>query len=66
MGLGYFTCEDLVYNHKTGELLTDRTWNYYVPQARDIPQDFRVRFRKNGYSNDVILGAKGKTNESTC
>lgn len=59
MGLGYWTCEDIVYNRTTGELLSDRTWNYYVPLARDIPQDFRVAFRKNSYSYEKILGAKG-------
>lgn len=59
MGLGYWTSENLVYNPNTGELLTDRTWNYWVPQARDIPQDFRIYFRKNSYSTDMILGSKG-------
>ncbi|CAB3227927.1 unnamed protein product [Arctia plantaginis] len=57
MGLGYWTCENLVYA-PTGELLSDRTWNYYVPLARDIPQDWRVCLRKNSYSEDAIFGAK--------
>ncbi|CAH2233055.1 jg18402 [Pararge aegeria aegeria] len=59
MGTGYWTSENLVYNPDTGELLTNRTWEYWVPQARDIPQDFRIYFRKRSFSNDVILGAKG-------
>ncbi|CAH0755277.1 unnamed protein product [Diatraea saccharalis] len=59
MGLGYWTSENLVYDNCTGELLTDRTWNYYVPQARDIPQDFRIYFRNNSYSPPQIFGAKG-------
>lgn len=60
MGLGYWTSENLVYDSNTGELLTDRTWNYYVPQARDIPQDFRVYLRKKSYSTKAIFGSKGK------
>ncbi|KAJ2951519.1 hypothetical protein O0L34_g13669 [Tuta absoluta] len=60
MGLGYWTSEHLVYDKKTGELLSDRTWHYYVPQARDIPQDFRIYFRKNSYSSDQFFGAKGE------
>ncbi|KAJ8719954.1 hypothetical protein PYW07_011997 [Mythimna separata] len=57
MGMGYWTCENLVYA-PTGELLTDRSWNYYVPLARDIPQDWRVYFRKNSYSDEIIFGSK--------
>lgn len=37
MGVGYYTCEDLIYNRVTGRLLTDRTWNYKPPGAKDIP-----------------------------
>ncbi|XP_028039591.1 xanthine dehydrogenase/oxidase-like [Bombyx mandarina] len=58
MGLGYWTTERLVYDKKTGELLTDTSWTYYVPQARDIPQDMRVYFRKNSYSNRPSFGSK--------
>ncbi|CAD0197572.1 unnamed protein product [Chrysodeixis includens] len=65
MGLGYWTCERLVYS-ETGAVLTDRTWDYHVPQARDIPQDFRVSFKKNSYSNEVILGSKGTGEPATC
>lgn len=59
MGLGYWTSEQIILKSDTGEVLTDRSWNYYVPQARDIPQDFRVYFRKKSYGNAAILGSKG-------
>lgn len=59
MGSGYWLTEDVVYDEHTGEVLSDRTWNYHVPLARDIPQDFRVYMKKKSYSNPLILGAKG-------
>nr|XP_034833028.1 xanthine dehydrogenase-like [Maniola hyperantus] len=58
MGVGYFTSEETIFDRKTGELLTDRTWNYFVPGGTDIPQDLRIYFRKKSYSNDAILGSK--------
>ncbi|XP_050550274.1 uncharacterized protein LOC118267951 [Spodoptera frugiperda] len=57
MGVGYWTSEHMVYA-PTGELLTNRTWNYHVPLARDIPQDWRIYFRKNSYTEDIIFGTK--------
>ncbi|KAH9639155.1 hypothetical protein HF086_018223 [Spodoptera exigua] len=57
MGVGYWTSERLIYS-PTGELLTDRSWNYHVPLARDIPRDWRVYFRKNSYSADTVFGSK--------
>ncbi|XP_063385553.1 uncharacterized protein LOC134671625 [Cydia fagiglandana] len=58
MGLGYWTTEHMVYDSDTGEVLTNRPWNYHVPQARDIPQDFRVYFKDKSYSEVRTLGAK--------
>ncbi|XP_069359953.1 uncharacterized protein [Maniola hyperantus] len=65
MGIGYWTTEELVYDTTTGELLTDRTWNYYVPQGTDIPQDLRVYFRDKPNS-DIILGSKALSEPPTC
>lgn len=59
MGQGYWTSEDLVYDRDTGELLSDRTWNYYVPLATDIPQEWNIALREKSYSDPQILGAKG-------
>ncbi|XP_052742075.1 xanthine dehydrogenase/oxidase-like [Bicyclus anynana] len=58
MGVGYWTTEELVYDQCTGELLTDRSLNYHVPQGTDIPQDFRIYLRKKSYNSDLVFGSK--------
>lgn len=65
MGLGYWTCEHLVYA-PTGELLTDRTWNYHVPLVRDIPQNWTVYLKKNSYSDAAVFGAKSVGEPPIC
>lgn len=57
MGLGYWLTEKLDYNRQTGELVTNRTWTYKVPGAKDIPIDFRIKFLQN-VNNDGIFGSK--------
>ncbi|XP_028031989.1 indole-3-acetaldehyde oxidase-like isoform X3 [Bombyx mandarina] len=57
MGLGLWTTERLVYD-KTGRLLTDRTWTYKPPGAKDIPVDFRVSFRRNAPNPAGVLRSK--------
>ncbi|XP_049875234.1 xanthine dehydrogenase/oxidase-like [Pectinophora gossypiella] len=58
MGLGYWTSEHIIFDKKTGEILTDRSWNYHVPLAKDIPIDFRVQLRRNSYNPVGTLGGK--------
>ncbi|KAJ8719329.1 hypothetical protein PYW08_011504 [Mythimna loreyi] len=65
MGLGYWTCEKLAYNAETGALLTDRSWDYHLPEARDIPQQFNITCA-NLSSNDLILGSKGVGEPPSC
>ncbi|XP_052749009.1 uncharacterized protein LOC113513039 [Galleria mellonella] len=66
MGAGYWTHEHIIYDDKTGELLTDRTWYYHVPHAKDIPIDFRVQVRRNSYNPLGTLGAKGVSEPPMC
>ncbi|XP_054281347.1 uncharacterized protein LOC128999016 [Macrosteles quadrilineatus] len=58
MGLGLYTSEDLIYDHKTGRNLTNRTWTYKVPGAKDIPIDFRVQMRQNAPNPVGVLKSK--------
>ncbi|KXJ82609.1 hypothetical protein RP20_CCG012771 [Aedes albopictus] len=58
MGLGYFLTEKLVYDPISGELLTNRSWNYKPPGAKDIPIDFRIRFLRNSPNPAGVLRSK--------
>lgn len=61
MGLGYWLSEKLIYNGPTGELLTNSTWTYKPPGARDIPVDFNVKFVKNSPNpTQGFLRSKGE------
>lgn len=59
MGVGYWTSEHQIVA-PSGEVLTDRTWYYHVPLAKDIPIDFRVQLRRNSFNPTGVIGAKGK------
>lgn len=65
MGMGYWTSEQIVFNSE-GELLTNRTWNYKPPGAKDIPIDFRVKFPKNNPNPLQILHAKSTAESPLC
>jgi xanthine dehydrogenase/oxidase len=60
MGLGYWLTEKLIYDKNSGELLTNRTWNYKPPGAKDIPIDFRINFLTRSSNKFGVLRSKGK------
>lgn len=66
MGLGYWLTENLVYNRETGELLTNRTWNYKPPGVKDIPVDFRVTFLQKSSNPFGVLRSKATGEPAVC
>lgn len=58
MGLGIWLTENLVYDPKTAELLTDRSWNYKPPGAKDIPVDFRIKLVQKKPNPCFVLRSK--------
>lgn len=58
MGIGYYLTEALVYDNESGALLTNRTWTYKPPGAKDIPIDFRVNFLHNSANPVGVLRSK--------
>ncbi|XP_017770615.1 PREDICTED: indole-3-acetaldehyde oxidase-like [Nicrophorus vespilloides] len=65
MGLGFWTCEEIVMD-KHGELLTNRTWNYKTPGAKDIPVIFNVKFPENNPNPRSPLKAKATAEPPLC
>ena len=57
-GLGFFFLEKIKYNKECGSSISNGTWEYYPPLAKDIPIDFRVSFLENSINPVGVLGAK--------
>uniref|UniRef100_A0A1B6E3D0 FAD-binding PCMH-type domain-containing protein n=1 Tax=Clastoptera arizonana TaxID=38151 RepID=A0A1B6E3D0_9HEMI len=66
MGLGYHTNEELIRDSETGRLLTNRTWNYKIPGAKDIPIKFNVQLRKNAPNPVGVLRSKATGEPPLC
>ncbi|KAG5676997.1 hypothetical protein PVAND_006788 [Polypedilum vanderplanki] len=58
IGLGIWLTENLVYDQKTAELLTDRSFNYKPPGAQDIPVDFRIKLVQKSPNKFFVLRSK--------
>ena len=58
IGLGFFFMEKIQYDNENGALLTNGTWEYFPPLAKDVPIDFRVSFLENSPNPVGVLGAK--------
>lgn len=58
LGAGYYTSENIILSEE-GKLLTDRTWTYKPPGAKDIPLNFRIKFPDRNPNPVGILKSKG-------
>ncbi|KAJ8949770.1 hypothetical protein NQ318_018999 [Aromia moschata] len=65
MGIGYYTTEEIIFSDE-GEILTNRTWNYKVPGAKDIPIDFRISFPQNNPNPVGVLKSKAIAEPPIC
>jgi xanthine dehydrogenase large subunit len=57
-GLGWLTCEELVWHPKTGALLTHAPSTYKIPTANDVPADFRTALFDQPCAVDSIHRSK--------
>ncbi|XP_021958024.1 xanthine dehydrogenase [Folsomia candida] len=65
-GQGMWTTERIVHCKETGELLTNRTWEYKPPETKDIPEDFRVSLLKDAPNPHGILRSKATGEPILC
>ncbi|XP_059220297.1 uncharacterized protein LOC131995558 [Stomoxys calcitrans] len=65
-GLGYWLTEQLVYDRQTGQLLTNNTWTYKTPGAKDIPIDFRIEMLRGPANTTGFMSSKGCGEPPTC
>ena len=59
MAMGMWLTEKIQHDQNTGQLLTNRTWDYKPPAAKDIPEDFRVTLLRKSKNPYGVLGSKG-------
>ncbi|XP_002000312.2 indole-3-acetaldehyde oxidase [Drosophila mojavensis] len=66
MGLGYWTSEQIVVDKETGECLTNRTWNYKPPGAKDIPIDLRIELLPKSPNKAGFMRSKATGEPAIC
>ncbi|BET01357.1 Xanthine dehydrogenase [Nesidiocoris tenuis] len=65
-GLGYFLTERIIHEEESGMTLTNRTWNYWPPGAKDIPIDWRISLAKDAPNPNGVLRSKSTGEPPIC
>ncbi|HEX8372741.1 MAG TPA: xanthine dehydrogenase molybdopterin binding subunit [Chthoniobacterales bacterium] len=58
-GVGWLTREELIWDPKTGRLLTHSASTYEIPAFSDAPAEFNIAFLQNAENPRAIHGSKG-------
>ncbi|XP_034131066.1 xanthine dehydrogenase isoform X3 [Drosophila guanche] len=66
MGLGYWTSEQIVVDKQSGECLTNRTWTYKPPGAKDIPVDLRIELLPKSPNKAGFMRSKATGEPAIC
>ncbi|XP_020818417.1 indole-3-acetaldehyde oxidase [Drosophila serrata] len=66
MGLGYWTSEQVIVDPQTGECLTNRTWTYKPPGAKDIPTDLRIELLPKSPNKAGFMRSKATGEPAIC
>jgi xanthine dehydrogenase large subunit len=56
-GMGWVTCEKLVYNDQ-GVLLSHSPTTYKIPNIQDVPRNFNIRLLDNPHNTGNVRGSK--------
>jgi len=66
MGLSYWTTEKFYVDRGTGEMLSNRSWNYKTIGAKDIPIDFRVELLPKSPNQAGFMRSKATGEPAIC
>jgi len=66
MSLGFWLNESMIYDQKTGRLLSDGTWEYKPPTTKDIPVEWNVNFLKQSENPKGVYNSKATGEPSLC
>ncbi|CAG7825616.1 unnamed protein product [Allacma fusca] len=66
MGFGLWLTEKYQFDETTGRNLTNRTWEYKVPMAKDIPEILNITLKKDADNPLGILRSKATGEPPIC